>query len=133
MQLKPYSPLDFASPMRLPDLIDLPNVFSKLRVHAVPTNFSPIERLALTLARYEGLPRALHEAEFTSAEKKSFFRKLKKAGAPSWWESEKIWIKQYPPLVHEFLMPFTEPLSGATHLADSMIPAKTQMAESMIE
>jgi hypothetical protein len=132
VQLKPSSIHDHASSMGLPELNDLPNPFAKLRLHAVPTNLTRDERLALTVARYEGLRRALHLANFTPAEEKSFLRKLKKAGMPNWWKPQHIWEKQFPPLVQEFLTPFTPTLCGTMVPGDKFDPPLIQhVAEGM--
>ena len=112
VQLKPTSLLNPALPMGLMELITLPNPFSKLRVHAVPAHLNRDERLALTVARYEGLRRALYLAEFTPAEQKSFLRKLQKAGSPIWWKPEQLWEQQYPLLIDDLLTPFKHPHSG---------------------
>ena len=112
VQLKPTSLLNPALPMGLMELITLPNPFSKLGVHAVPAHLNRDERLALTVARYEGLRRALYLAEFTPAEQKSFLRKLQKAGSPIWWKPEQLWEQQYPLLIDDLLTPFKHPHSG---------------------
>jgi hypothetical protein len=122
-QLKPSSLLDHALPMQLPELIDLPNAFSKLKLHAVPSNLTREERLTLSLARYEGLKRAVHVAELTSAEKKAFIRKLQKAGSPIWWKSQQIWEQQFPLLIHEFLRAFIPMLCGTIAPSDKFDPA----------
>jgi hypothetical protein len=106
IKLTPTSLLDVDLPMGILELSELPNAFSKLRVHAVPTTLSRVERLVLTVARHEGMARALHVAEFDSADKKAFYRELKKAGAPAWWKPEELWEQKFPPLIDEFLKPF---------------------------
>lgn len=118
-RLKPRQLLDQASPLGLLELINMPNPFSKLRVHAVPKNLARAELLAITLARHEGLSRVLDLATFTPAEAKSFLRKLKKAGAPSWWRPEQMWEQQFPVLIHNFLMP----LIGQHE--DTVVPGNT--------
>jgi hypothetical protein len=132
VQVKPHSLVDFALPMTVSELGDLPNVFAKLKVHSVPANLERAERLAVMLARHEGLRRAVEVAEFSSAEEKAFFRKLAKAGPPSWWKPETIWTAQFPSLAQKFIAPFMTPLPGAIQITNLVVlPKAQQLAESM--
>lgn len=105
IELKPMSMLDHALPMGLMELYQLPNVMSKLRVHAMPPNLLRVERLALRLARYEGLVTAISAAQMNPAEKKTFLTKLKNCGTPSWWNPTEMWAQQFVPLIDKFLKP----------------------------
>jgi hypothetical protein len=119
-------------PMHISELIDLHNPFLKLRVHAIPNTLSRDEKLALYLARYEGLRRARHVAQFTSGEDKAFLRKLGKAGAPSWWKPEQIWEQQFPPLIDNFLTPFINPHWGKLVTGNNIdSPLVHHLAEGM--